>query len=124
MQQLAVKNIKRAQKESIYFREVSSLFLKVTLDDKKLDGLIVNRVRLTPDKKICKVYFCMHQGKKHFDENVFGLLKCYKPSLRTAIAKNVSGRYVPDFVFYYDVEQEKQEKISALIDKLKEEGRL
>ena len=124
MQQQAVKNIKKAQKEALLFREVSSLILRASLDNKDLNGLVVNRVRLSADKKYCRVYFCMLQGEEHFEKSVLDILKCYKPSLRRAIAKKVSGRYVPDFVFYYDIEHKKQEKINSLIDKLKEEGRL
>ena len=124
MQKPSDRNIKRAQKESVLFREISNLFLKTALDDKRLDGLVVNRVKLSSDKSCCTVYFYCSQGQEYFMENIFDLLKCYKPSLRKAIAQSVSGKYTPNLVFKYDIEHEEQSKVNTLIDRLKEEGKL
>ncbi|MBT3456313.1 ribosome-binding factor A [bacterium] len=124
MQHSNVNNIKRAQKESVLFREISSLFLRASFDDKRLSGLVVNRVKLSKDKSVCYVYFYTKEGEEHFKHNLLDLLKCYKPSVRKAIADEIAGRYVPNFLFKYDVQHEKQDKINNLIDKLKREGKL
>ena len=121
---LTVKDIKKAQKESVLLHEVASLFLKASLDDNRLKELVVNRVKLSADKKYCTIYFYTNKGINYFEETSLDALKLYKPSLRKAIAQNVPGRYVPDFIFRFDEEFEKQQQVNELIDRLKKEGKL
>lgn len=113
-------SIKRAQKESLFLREISNLFLKTSMDDKRLQGMHVNRVMLSPDKGWCTVYFYTPEGKAFFDE-VLPILILYKPSLRKALASIINSRYVPDLVFKYDELYEKQMHIENLIEKVKAE---
>ncbi len=115
-----VSNIKRAQQESLLFRSISELFTQTALDDPRLRDLFINRVRLTPDKSTCYVYFYSARGKEYF-EQMLNILKLYKPSLRKAIAQKLQSRRAPDFVFSFDDQFEKQQKIEALIDKVKVE---
>ena len=119
-----VSSIKRAQKESLLLREISELFLKTSFDDDRIKDLVVNRVKLSTDKSHCTVYFYTAKGKDFFNKNILDILKCYKPSLRKAVAQKISSRYVPDLIFKYDDEFEKQQKVNDLIDKLKNEGKL
>ena len=44
----SVRNIKRAQKESQFLREISQLFMQLALDDTKLQNLTIDRVKLSP----------------------------------------------------------------------------
>lgn len=112
--------IKRAQKESLFLREISHLFLKASMDDKRLQGLHVNRVTLSPDKGWCSVYFYSPEGKAFFEE-ALPTLVLYKPSLRQALAQKIRGRYVPELVFKYDDQYEKQLQLEHLFEKIKEE---
>jgi ribosome-binding factor A len=118
-----IQDIKRGQKESLLFKEISELFMKTALDDPKLAGLSINRVSLSPDKSFCTVYFYSAKGKADFEEKL-ELLKLYKPSMRKAIAKTIKGRYVPDLKFAFDEQFEKQQKVEELFEKLKREGQL
>ena len=120
----SISKIKRARKESVLFREISNQIRKAAMDDDRLQEAFVNRVKLSSDKSMCNVFFVSPKGLEYFEENILDLLKCYKPSLRKAISQNVAGRYTPDIRFKYDFEQEKQNKVNTLIDKLKEEGKL
>ena len=112
--------IKRAQKESQLLQEISKLLLQLTLDDHRLQGLFVNRVKLSPDKSICTVFFYTANGQAEFEEKV-GSLILYKPSLRKAIAQIIPSKYVPEFVFKFDDQFEKQQRIDQLLDKIKED---
>ena len=114
----SVTNVKRAQKESLFFREISQLFLQATMDDSRLNGLFVNRVQLSPDKGLCSVYFYTADGEEHFN-NVLHTLMLYKPSLRKALATTIKGRYVPDLIFKFDKQFEKQQRIEELIEKVR-----
>ncbi len=117
------QEIKRAQKESYYFKELSQFFLQITMDDPRLSGLFINKVTLSPEGGLCTVLFLAANGRSEFEEKL-PILILYKPSLRTALAKTSRGRYTPNLVFRYDEDQEKVEKINRLLDKLKEEGKL
>lgn len=115
-----LSDIKRAQKESQLLREVSSLVLQVSLDESSLSGLYVSRVKLSQDKGTLFVFFTATGGKQEFDEKLRTLV-LYKPSMRTALAKNLDFRYTPDLVFQYDQISEKQKRIEDLFSKIAEQ---
>ncbi|HLJ31376.1 MAG TPA: ribosome-binding factor A [Candidatus Babeliales bacterium] len=117
------QEIKKAQKESYFYREISQLFLQIMIDEPRLNGLFINKVSLSSDGGTCVVLFLATNGKDEFEEKR-PILVLYKPSLRTALAKTSPGRYTPKLIFRYDESQEKVDKINRLIDKLKDEGRL
>jgi|SRR5581483_11297454 len=120
---MAKQTIKQAQKESYFFREIAQLFMQIAMDEPRLNGIFINKVTLSPDGGICYVLFLSSQGKEFFESRL-PLLILYKPSLRTALAKTSHGRYTPNLIFRYDEGHEKTEKINALIDHLKKEGKL
>ena len=111
--------IKRAQKETLLQQEISKLLLQLMLDDNRVQGLFVSRVKLSPDKSICTVFFCTASGRAEFDEKL-GSLILYKPSLRKAISQIIPSRYVPEFIFKFDDQFEKQRRIDELLDRVKE----
>ena len=47
-----VSLIKREQKESLFMKVISQLFMQASLDDSNLRGLYINRVILSP-AKVC-----------------------------------------------------------------------
>ncbi len=118
-----VSDIKRAQKESLLLKTISKLFLEATMDNKNLSSFYVNRVSLSPDKSKVDVYFCATGGSDEFAEKIHQL-KLYKPSLRAALAKEISSRYTPDIVFKFDTCQEKTNRIEQLLEDLKDKGDL
>jgi ribosome-binding factor A len=112
-------NIKREQKKSFLFRELSALVHEITIEEPKLSSLFVTRVEMSRDSGILYVYFSSHKDKADFDTGL-ELLKLYKPSVRKALAEALASRYVPDLVFRYDESKEKERHINALLDKIKE----
>lgn len=111
--------IKRAQKESQLQQELSKLLLQLMLDDSRLQGLFVNRVKLSPDKSVCTVFFYTANGRAEFDEKL-GSLILYMPSIRKAIAQIIPSRHVPKFDCRFDDQFEKQKRIDELLDKIKD----
>ena len=115
------KNVKREQKAALFMREISSLIQKLSLDEPVLSKVYVTRVSLSGGYKICYIYFSTYtDNKKDFDQ-ALEILKLYKPSMRQAMAKAVGGRYTTDLVFLYDEAKEKERKMYALLDKVKQE---
>jgi ribosome-binding factor A len=115
--------IKRGQKESLLAREVSQLLIQAAKDYPALRGCSVTRAGLSSDKSVCTVYFFSTDGQEAFNE-CFGTLKLIKPSLRHALSQKIRGRYVPELVFRYDHQIEKQQEIETLFEELKEAGEL
>lgn len=116
-------DIRRAQKEALFFRELSQFFLRVTLDNPNLIGVHINSVKLSPDKSVCTIYFYSDKGEEDFREKLSELI-LYKPSLRKALSQAIPSRYTPQLVFKYDAQFEKQQKLEKLFDDLKQEGKL
>jgi len=118
-----VRDIKHAQRESLLHREISNFFLQITLDDPQLQGLYVNRVKLSADRSMCTVFFYTEGGNADFEAKRKQLV-LYKASLRNALSKVLRGPYTPDLRFKYDAQFDKQRKIEDLFETLKKEGKL
>ena len=117
------QEIRKAQKESYFYREISTLFGRISIDEPRLSGLFINKVSLSSDGGTCVVLFLATNGREEFEEKLQTLI-LYKPSLRSALAKTSQGRYTPNLIFRYDEDQEKVDKINRLLDRLKDEGKL
>ncbi|OGB97575.1 hypothetical protein A3F06_03525 [candidate division TM6 bacterium RIFCSPHIGHO2_12_FULL_36_22] len=116
-----VQDIKRRQKESLLYREISKLFLEVALDNPGFQSLFINKVVLSPDKGLCTVYFYSPKGIDFFKTQLEAL-KLFKPSLRKALSQTINSRRVPQIVFAFDSQLEKQEHIEQLLDQIKQEN--
>lgn len=113
--------IKRAQKESLLMQELAKMLLSLSLDDNRIAGIFINRVKLSPDKSVCTVYFYTSEGQEVFEEKL-RFLVLYKPSLRKALAAAVPSRYVPELVFKYDDLFDKQQRVDEILEKIKGDG--
>lgn len=111
------QSIKRAQKEALYLRTISDLFREAATEDSRLRGITVERVQISPDGSMCTVFFFTAEGSAIFEEKL-EYLKLYKPSLRKAFAQALNQRRTPDFIFKYDQQFAKAERIRNLIDSL------
>lgn len=116
----SVSNVRRAQKESLFLREISQLFLQASMDDTRLQALSITRVQLSPDKGMCTVYFYTPQGEEHF-KDMLRILILYKPSLRKALASSIQSRYTPDLMFRFDAQFDKVHRIEELLERVKTE---
>lgn len=110
--------IKHAQKESFIRKEISQYFMHLMLEQPILQGMYITRVTLSAKKGSCHVLFYSEDGIEAFKKKLSTLL-LYKPSLRTALSKALSSRYVPELFFAYDETHAKQRHLDELIDSLK-----
>jgi ribosome-binding factor A len=115
-------DIKRAQKESLMLKEISSLYQQAALDNNELSRVSISRVQLSPDKGICWIFFYTPEGEEAFNE-ILETLKLYRPSLRKALASRVRFRYVPDLIFKFDKQFDKTMRVEELIEKVKSEDK-
>lgn len=118
-----ISDVKRAQKAALLFRTICNLYLEASLDNRELSRLVITQVQLSPDKSQCYVYFYAPEGKDVYDE-LFPVLKLYKPSLRAALSKSIAGRYTPEIVFKFDGAKSKANRVEQLLCDLKDKGEL
>jgi ribosome-binding factor A len=111
-------SIKKSQKESLIFRAIAQLFAQQALDDDRLSGVAVNRVKLSDDKGVATVFFYTPGGIADFKEKLPTIL-LYKSSLRKALAQSIKSRYTPELVFKFDDQFEKVQRIEGLLQKVK-----
>ena len=106
--------IKKRQKESLLFKELSTIITLLQQDEKRIIGLVPTRVSLSDDKGHCSLYFTS-QDEDSFIKKL-EILKLYKPSIRAQLSKNIKGRYTPEIVFKYDQQFKKQLELDQILD--------
>lgn len=115
-----VSDIKRAQKESLLLRELSTYFMQITQEDARIKGLVLNRVKLSQDKGSCTLFFYSPEGEELFQQ-MMPYLILYKPSMRKALAHSIRSRYTPQLIFKFDNPYEKHLELEKLLEQLKDE---
>ena len=110
--------IKKNQKESLLYKEISQLFQMASLDIPDLAKFHISRVALSDDKSNCYVYFFSDEGETLFKEHLHKL-KLYKPSLRKALANKINARRVPQIIFKYDDKYLKQKELDELLESVR-----
>jgi len=115
-----VRTIKRAQREKLLLRHFSDLFLRIIHEQPELNDLMVSRISLSADRSICSVFFYTQRGNEAFEE-ILDILKLYRSSLRTALARRIDARYTPELVFKFDLLFAKHQRIESLIDAVSKE---
>jgi len=117
--------IKREQKKSLFLREFTLILQSLAQDEPSVAKVYPTRVDFSADTGICYVYFATYtqdDPQTTFDE-ALKMLKLYKSSMRSAIAKRINGRYTPDLMFLFDEVQEKIRKMNSLLDTVQQELR-
>ncbi|MBX9830729.1 ribosome-binding factor A [Candidatus Babeliales bacterium] len=118
---------KKEQKKSFLLREISTLVHALGREEPDVAAVFITRVELSADNGICYIYFAAYPDPKVEDfkaaaqamfNKALDRLKLYKPSMRTALAKVMHGKYTPSLIFLFDEKQEKVLKINELLDKV------
>lgn len=122
MKNTDTRYVRRAKKAALFLKEISELFYQAVQDNPDLKDIYPGRVTFSADMGICYLFFYSPHGREFF-ESKKKFLVLFKPSLRTAVASRIPMRRIPDFIFLYDDEFEKEQKIESLITKLKDEGK-
>jgi ribosome-binding factor A len=118
-----LRDIKRAKKESAFFRELSRFMLAIELDETRLRNLTLSKIALSSDGGTCTAFFYTPGGQEKFNE-LLEVLVLYKPSMRKALSQAIPSRYTPELIFKYDTQFEKQHRIEDILEKIKEEESL
>ena len=120
-------DVKREKKKKLFLQEISTLLHQISYDDPRVATVFITRVDLSADTGICYVFFSAYPNQnnnlsaKEIFKQTLEFLKLYKPSMRSALAKTLSSRYVPQLVFKFDEKREKVDKLNNLLDQVHEE---
>lgn len=107
----------RQQRISEMLREELSLLISTELSDPRLEDALVNvtDVRVTPDLRNARVY--IEHGLPHeATRPVLEALRHAEGFLRSALAQNLSMRFVPELSFHVDTSGERAQRIDTLLD--------
>ncbi len=110
-----IHRIKRARREAQLQKIIAGLLTQQALDDNELRSLTVTRVEISASRSVCYILFYSPDGEGAFKEKLQQLI-LYKPSLRKAIGDELQGRYVPEVIFKYDTNLNKQLALEKLLD--------
>ncbi|HEY3874363.1 MAG TPA: 30S ribosome-binding factor RbfA [Candidatus Kapabacteria bacterium] len=82
------------------------------------DSLItITKVRMAPDLRSARVYISLLGGTQPA-ERTLDKVKAETPHLRSAVAKAVRLRYVPELFFYLDDTQEEVARVEEIFRKI------
>lgn len=102
-----------------YLQEMSQL-LYFSVKDPLLQGVNITHVQISPDMKLAKVYFTIHEGQSREKEVLKGLNRS-KGFLRKELSQRVKLKFTPDLKFFYDETDEMSQRIEAILHKLDEQ---
>jgi len=82
-------------------------------------GLItISKVIMSPDLKLAKIYVSFLGNKEPID-TLIERINERKKHIRFLLGKQLSLKYVPDIIFYYDDTMEYADKINKLLNEVK-----
>jgi bifunctional oligoribonuclease and PAP phosphatase NrnA len=114
--------VKRADRVGpAIFEEISKL-LVTKLEDPRLKGITLTKVKMTPDLRIARVNFSLIGGQPQIDAALAGF-ESARRIIRRAIADAVSLRYLPDLEFFYDPNPAYADKIDGIIREIHHQHR-
>ena len=93
------------------------------IDDPRLELISITDVTISPDLRDANVYVSSLQGEAARGEVLAGL-EAARGFLRRGLAARLKLRVNPDLHFHWDKSLETGDRISRLIDQLKEDAKL
>ncbi len=103
--------------ESQALRELSLILLNDAKND-DLKKIIITEVRIKNDLSVMSIYYTFYSGKKETYEKALNESKGF---LRSALAKKLKLRKMPELVFIHDESLEYGNHIYDVLDKIKKE---
>lgn len=98
-------------------RAILSELLQTQIDDPRLDGVTITRVKVTPDTARADVYYSVLGGEEARETARRGL-ESASGRLRREVAARTRLRNTPALVFRWDSSLEYGEHIEQLLDQL------
>ncbi|PIU54780.1 MAG: ribosome-binding factor A [Deltaproteobacteria bacterium CG07_land_8_20_14_0_80_38_7] len=85
------------------------------LDDPRLKGLQISRVRITKDLRIARVYYYLRENNEQSRKIAKKGLESAARYFKDKIGKEMSLRYIPQLEFFYDDTVDIENRIEELM---------
>ena len=109
-------NFKRTDRIAEMIQRKLAQIIPLEIKDPRLKGFVtISAVKVSADLGHAKVYFTVFNEDKQLVTNILNAAASY---LRTALARSITLRTVPQLHFVYDESIEYGERLSRLIDKV------
>ena len=108
-------SLKRLESQSL--RELS-IILQREAKNKELNHVTVTEVRITNDLSFMTIYYTFYQGKK---ENILSALEESNSFIRSALAKKLNPRKMPELIWKFDESLAYGNHIDDILNELKKE---
>lgn len=115
-----IATVKRLKREALIAKQLSPVLLQLFAEHSALSQLFLSHVGLSKDGGMCEIYLSTFSTYEAFQE-ALGTLKLYAPSVRSALAKILQGRYTPQIRFLYDHAVDKERELNVIFSKLDRE---
>jgi ribosome-binding factor A len=116
-------DIKRRQRESAILRGLSPVLQNIFIDSEAMQSFFVSRVELSSDGGLCNVIIASSTNDIDVIKAGMREIKLFAPSSRAALAKILNGRYVPELLFIFDKQMDKQRQLNLVLSKISNEIR-
>jgi len=101
---------------------IATIFARGEVSDPRLRHITIHSVQMTPDLQLAKVYYNVSVLAQVNQADVTTALKSASGFIRREVGKNLSIRFTPEIVFYYDSSLDYAHKINSILTKIKEES--
>ncbi|MEW5909346.1 MAG: 30S ribosome-binding factor RbfA [Thermodesulfobacteriota bacterium] len=109
----------RADRVSGLIQKVLSGLLQKDIGDPRLQMVTITRVKISPDLKFARVYFCTGSGEKGKEPALQGF-QTAMGFIKRALAPQLGLRYMPELKFFYDESYDHASRIYQILDSIKQ----
>jgi len=110
----------RIERANSFIQQELTLALRNRMRDPRMDPLTLTEARLTPDRRIARIYVACYRGEEALLQGMEAL-EAAKGALRHYLAQQLHWRFTPELEFRADRTWEHAERIDALLEQIAKE---
>jgi ribosome-binding factor A len=114
------ENKRRIQRVASQLKTELGWIIERELKDPAKGFITITRVRLSPDLKIARVYYSV-LGDEEARKESGAALKRANSFLKHELGNRLKLRYIPELRFFYDDSLDYSNKISTILNKIKQD---
>jgi ribosome-binding factor A len=112
--------IKKRRREGLIARELALPLQRAFDEQAETRGFYISRVELSDGAGLCTIFLARLVENGDVGA-AMRAIKLFAPSTRTALAKLLNGRYVPDILFVFDKHVDKVRELNTVLSRVSQE---
>lgn len=113
-------NEHRLERANSFIKEEFTIILRNAVADPKLQGISITDVRLTPDRRVARVYVTSYFSPEDLEEAMPTLEKA-KGFFRGHLSHLLDWPFTPEIEFHADRSWQRGERIDEILEEIAEE---